>query len=371
VKLLFDLGHPAHFHLFKYSIRELQASGHQVIITAKDQPILISLLHDAEMDYINLGQKGHSLTGKAFRQFWFDWKILRIARKNKIDYGIGISMSITHAALFSKMKSLLFDDDDYAVTPLFYRFAHRFAHRVISPDCLAWQKGGKKYSYYKGYHELAYLHPKRFIPDPSVPAKLGIKRGESFFVLRFNSFKAYHDPGHTGLSSFQKEILIEKLSSYGRVLISGENTLSNHYQPYKINLNPCEMHSLMAFATMFIGDSQTMTSEAAVLGIPSFRLNSYAGKISYLEEQEKKYLLTFAYHPKDFNEMLGKMEELLGRPNLREEWQNRREQMLLEKMDVTAFVVWFIENYPASAIIMRENPEYQERFNDKRKMKSQ
>jgi hypothetical protein len=36
--------------------------------------------------------------------------------------------------------------------------------------------------------------------------------------------------------------------------------------------------------------------------------------------------------------------------------------MLKQTIDVTAFMVWFVENYPASVKIMEENPEYQERF---------
>jgi hypothetical protein len=36
--------------------------------------------------------------------------------------------------------------------------------------------------------------------------------------------------------------------------------------------------------------------------------------------------------------------------------------MLDDKIDVTAFMVWFIQDYPGSVTIMRENPEYQERF---------
>jgi hypothetical protein len=36
--------------------------------------------------------------------------------------------------------------------------------------------------------------------------------------------------------------------------------------------------------------------------------------------------------------------------------------MLSEKIDVTAFLVWFIKNYPKSVKIMKENPEFQERF---------
>lgn len=35
-------------------------------------------------------------------------------------------------------------------------------------------------------------------------------------------------------------------------------------------------------------------------------------------------------------------------PNARAIWQKRREKMLAEKIDVTAFSTWFIENYPES-----------------------
>ena len=49
-------------------------------------------------------------------------------------------------------------------------------------------------------------------------------------------------------------------------------------------------------------------------------------------------------------------------PNIKKEWKNRRENMLNDKIDVTAFFTWFIENYPQSAQIMRENPDYQYKF---------
>lgn len=43
-------------------------------------------------------------------------------------------------------------------------------------------------------------------------------------------------------------------------------------------------------------------------------------------------------------------------------WLKRKENMLSDKIDVTSFMVWFVENYPESAKIMKENPEYQKRF---------
>ncbi len=50
---------------------------------------------------------------------------------------------------------------------------------------------------------------------------------------------------------------------------------------------------------------------------------------------------------------------------IEEEWQKRRQKMLSDKIDVTSFMVLFIENYPASVKVMQENPDYQNRFKEK------
>ena len=118
----------------------------------------------------------------------------------------------------------------------------------------------------------------------------------------------------------------------------------------------------MSFATMFLGDSQTMTSEAAVLGIPSLRCNSFAGRISYLEEEEHKYGLTFAFLPNEFEQLIDKLNELIMMPNLNEEWQKRRKKLLNDKVDVTAFWVWFIENYPNSKTMMEDSNNFWQQF---------
>jgi hypothetical protein len=33
---------------------------------------------------------------------------------------------------------------------------------------------------------------------------------------------------------------------------------------------------------------------------------------------------------------------------LKKEWSKRREELLREKIDYTAFLTWFVENYPQS-----------------------
>ena len=56
---------------------------------------------------------------------------------------------------------------------------------------------------------------------------------------------------------------------------------------------PESIHSLLYYAKMFIGDSQTMTTEAAILGTPALKCNTFAGKLSVPNELEEKYNLCY------------------------------------------------------------------------------
>jgi hypothetical protein len=336
--------------------------GFEVFVCVKDIPSAIYLLDKYSIKYIRLGKKNDSILGKLFNQVRNDIQIYKIVKNLKIEFGLGSSMNIPHVSRISHMKSFIFDDDDSLVEPLFAKFTYSFADYIISPDILKFQNSSSKFIYYSGYHELAYLHPKRFIPDQNVLKELDLKINEKYFVLRFNAFKAHHDIGEQGLSIEKKRKIIKILSNEGKIFINTERDIEPEFAQYQLKMAPEKMHSLLYYATLFIGDSQTMTSEAAVLGTPAIRSNSFVGRISYLEEQEHKYGLTFGFKLNQFNEMVRKIEELLKTPNLKEIWSKRRFLMLEDKIDVTAFMVWFIKEFPGSYRIIKENPGYQYSF---------
>lgn len=361
MKILVDIGHPGHVHLFRNLIQKLKKKRNKVIVTVKDISIAKKLLQKYKIESIDIGKKKDAIIRKAFYQLIYNYKLLKLIKKNKIDIGIGTSITIAHLSRITKMKSIIFDDDDDDVQPLFAKYAHPYADTILSPDCL---RGNRKKEtiFYPGYHELAYLHPKRFTPDPEILKEAGLSEKDTYFILRFNVFKAHHDKDVKGISLKDKMKLVNKLLKIGKVLITTEREIEPELKPYQIKISPEKIHHFLAFATMFIGDSQTMTSEAAVLGTPAIRSNTLVGRISYLEEQEKKYELTYGFLPVQSEQMFEKIDELLSLPNLKEEWQKRRLRMLEDKIDVTAFMVWFVENYPESVKIMRENPDYQLRF---------
>lgn len=362
MSFLVDIGHPCHVHLFKNLYRIFVDKGDAPLVTVRDIPAAKTLLKFYEIPYLALGSKSDFIKYKLVNQIKYDLRLRKIVTDHNIKLAFGSSITIAHVSKISKAHSIVFDDDDDEVQPLMTKFGHPFADFILSPDALKNKRKKKETIYYAGYHELAYLHPNRFSPDAAVLKEAGLKEGEKYFVLRFNSFKAHHDIGVQGLSIENKRKLVNMLSEHGKVFITTEREIDPEFEKNKISIPAHKIHSFLSYATMFLGDSQTMTSEAAVLGVPSIRSNSFVGRISYLEEEEHKYGLTYGFKPDDSERMFSKIKELLAMPDLKEVWQEKRKRMLGDKIDVTAFFVWFVENYPESVRVMKTNPDYQYKF---------
>ena len=359
MNVLIDINHPAHVHLFRNVYSELIKDGHHVYVAAKPTNAITALLRLYGIPYLRMGKNKDSIIGKGIQQILDFFRLLWIVWNKKI--GIGVhGITLAWVSRISRMRCIISDDDDDEVEPLYTKYAHPFVDAILSP--VGTSRKSKRTIYVNAYHELAYLHPNRFQPDPSVLKDAGVEEGEPYFILRFNAFKAHHDIGVVGLSIDNKRRLVEYLRTKGKVFITTERDIDDEFKQYQLKVSPEKAHSLMYYATMLVGDSQTMTSEAAVLGTPAIRCNTFVGRIHYLEEEEHKYGLTYGFRPDQSEAMFQKIEELLSMPNLKQEWQIRRQKMLSEKIDYAQFLTWFIENYPESRKIMRENPDYQFRF---------
>ena len=109
----------------------------------------------------------------------------------------------------------------------------------------------------------------------------------------------------------------------------------------------------MAFASLYIGDSQTMAAEAGVLGTPFVRFNDFVGRIGYLRELEDVYQLGFgikASSEGSVDALCARVQELVALPAKERKamFEARRQRMLSEKIDCAKFLTWFIEHYPQS-----------------------
>jgi len=345
MNVLIDVNHPAQVHYFR-NLYDALGENHKVYYSCKKVPMIEALFNAYDIPFISYGEKKDGLINKALKQLRYDLVCLKHLRELSVDIALGSSASNVHAARFTKAISIATTDSDLAVLPLAVKFVYPFADYLMMPDSLAFQKHPKQICY-PGYQELAYLHPKRFTPDPEVLNECGLKEGDPFFILRFTAFKAHHDIGMYGLSREQKWQLVNLLEQHGQVLITSEVN-DPDFARYAAPISPEKMHSLMYYAQMLACDSQTMTTEAAILGTPAFRCNTFAGKLTVIEEVEKYYDLAYSYHPRHFNWMLRKMDQLLKNPETKREWADKRQHLLKEKIDVTAYWVWLLENAPGS-----------------------
>lgn len=360
MNILIDIGHPGHVHLFRNLYFSLVQKGHNPIVVTQDLESTKLLLAAYKIPFSAVGIKRNGMIGKGWAMINNTIALLKVARRNKIDFCISSTPSLMQVSALLRIPSVFMDDDDDPVEPLVCRFAHPYSSTVLSP--VHTLRKSSKNIYYDGYHELAYLHPSVFDPDKRILNKINVKEGEPYFVVRFVALKGHHDTHAVGLSSMQKREIVEKLNQYGKVFITSEKDLDEWFEPYKLKIPFQEIHSLLYFATLFVGDSQTMTSEAAVLGTPAIRCNTFVNQITYLKEEEEKYDLTYGFHPRQFNKLLTKIEELVSNPDIKEVWRIKRKKLLNDKINVTSFLLWFIENYPESAQTMKLNPGYQNRF---------
>lgn len=363
MNILVQLSHPAHFHLYKNAVRNLIADGHQVHVLIKSKDILEDLLKESGLPYVNICTKAHrgSKLGILLDMLERECKMFKYCRRNRIDLLTGSTPEVAHVGWLLGKYRINTGEDDASIVPLFFKMAGRFIQTELSPTTCDNGKYESRTVHYAGYHKLAYLHPNVFHPDKAVVSRY-FDPDRPYFILRFAQLKAYHDGGAAGITTEIAEKLIGMLEPHGNVYITSERPLEPQFEKYRLQINPLDIHHVMAYSDLYIGDSQSMAVEAAMLGVPNIRFNSFAGRIGVLEELQNKYRLTYGIPASDPGQLYARVGELLSMPSVRGEFQARRQVMLSEKIDVTAFFTWFIENYPESRRIMKENPDFQYRF---------
>ena len=363
MKIIFYIGHPAHYHNVSHVATELARRSHDVLLVVRQKDVVLDLVSNLTLPKVILPTKYHHgrLSSRVLSVLSRELRMLLCALKFQPKLLIGTDLVLTHVAKLLNIASVFLTEDDSAQVPLYAKYGFPYASTILAPQSCDITPYRDKRIAYNGFHELAYLHPNYFKPDFCKVTHL-ISPGERVFVVRFAELSAHHDNGRKGISTEVATRIIHILEGRGRVFITAERELEPQFEKYRLKINPIDMHHLLYYADLYIGDSQTMAAEAAVLGTPSLRFNDFVGKLGYLEELEHEYGLTYGFKTTQPEKLYAKIEELLKLPDLKQRWQERRKRMLAEKIDVCAFWVWFFENYPDSIDIMKEQPDYQFRF---------
>ena len=200
-KFLFQLNHPAHFHLFKHTIQILEGKGHEILISIKDKDILKELVKDYHFVQLSEGYRKKNVFSILNSLYKRDKKLFKITKAFKPDLMIGTSPEIGQIRPFVESPSLFFGEDDVNLSIPMYIGAlmcYPLFSSILSPIGVNNSIWNRKTINYNGFQKLAYLHPNRFNPDRS---KVDVSEHEKYFIIRFANLEAYHDINAKGISN--------------------------------------------------------------------------------------------------------------------------------------------------------------------------
>jgi predicted glycosyltransferase len=341
MRIVVDLNHPADVHLFKNFITIMKSRGHNVLVTASEKEVSLELLNIYNFEYINLGNYGKSLVEKMLNIPKLDYRMYKAIKNFNPDIFVGAdSIRAPHVASLMGKPSISFDDTEHQKEQ--HLLYVPFTTKILTST--AFKKDfGKKQIRYNGYHELAYLHPSYFKPNPKILCELGLSENDPYIVIRFVSWDASHDIGQSGIGNRIK--IVKMLERYGRVYITSETELDTELEKYKLKASPEKLHDVLYYATLYIGEGATTASECAVLGTHAIYVNTL--RLGYTDEEEEKYGLVYNFsNTEDLSKkIVDKALELLKNPNLKQEGKLKREALVKDKIDVTAFMIQFVEQY--------------------------
>lgn len=330
--VFFTIRHPARVHLYRNTIDKLSSDGASVHTVVVGSKIIIDLLDTYGIDYECIASTHDSIPGLIIEQSKIESKILSRSIKTEPDLMID-GIAAQHVSKVVGATSVSFMDTEHATFTK--KITVPFTDKIYTPDCYQ-QDFGEKQIRYPGYHELAYLHPNRFDPDPTVLDEVGLVAGDPFVILRLVGWDAVHDLGDSGFEDI--EDVVTALEEMGaKVLITAEDTVPESVEHCQLSIEPHRIHDLMYYADLFIGESATMASESAALGTPAVFVSS--SRRGYTDELEEEYGLVFNYSgPNRQRNGLKKALSILESYD-EQLWEDRRKKMLEDKIDTTEFIL--------------------------------
>jgi predicted glycosyltransferase len=336
MRILIDIGHPAHVHLFKNLAWKLQEKGHQIFFTAREKEHETYLLKTYGFSCKSFGRHYSSRAMKVFGLFRFDFQMFIFALRSRpglfISHG---SIYASHIAWLLRKPHVSLEDTGNFEQIRLYR---PFTDIIITPENLKKDLGPKQVVH-NAYHEIAYLHPDYYNPSPAIYEHLNLRVGQPYAVMRFVSWHATHDAGEQGLTMGQKRRIYDFLSASLPVFVSSEAPLPDEFEKNRLDIPPERIHDVLYYASIYIGEGATMAAETGLLGTPAIYVNSQrAGNCEDLAE----YGLVFPLNTTE--EILDRAGKIIRNPDQQNEYRQKREKLLAAKTDLTAFLISLLEN---------------------------
>ncbi|WP_137283197.1 DUF354 domain-containing protein [Halorussus salinisoli] len=334
---LFFTNTPAHVHLYRNAVSELQERGHEVLVLARDYGCTLDLLDYYDLPHVVYGQLATNKYSLARRLPSHYVTILRNVRAYDPDKIFGVGAYAAHAGAATDAPVVLITDSEN--THVDHAISRPFADAYLTPHTFD-KDLGENHHVFRGFKECAYLHPDEYEPQTDIRDELGVGPDEEYVIVRLNAFGSHHDVGQDGFTPEKRRRLVAELSEQATVFVSDEGgDMDFSETPARpFDLHPALIHDALAEASLLVADTQTMVTEAALLGTPAIRSNSFVGDddMGNFAELEREGLI---YNLRELDSVTETATDLLADPGVASEWARKRETFLEDKVNLTDLVV--------------------------------
>jgi predicted glycosyltransferase len=333
---------PAHVHLYRHVVAELDSRGHDVLVLGRNYGCTVDLLEWYDLPHEVYGYCATAKGSLLARLPAHYARALRHVYRFDPDLVFGMGGYAAHTAALTRTPSVLVLDSE--TTTLDHAVSTPLARAVLTPDTFR-KDLGEDHHVFPGFKECAYLHPDVYEPNPSIRDRLGIDADERYVIVRLNAFGSHHDVGEGGITAEECRDLIGHLSERTTVFVSDEgrdiDLADVPAEPF--SLHPALLHDALAEAELLVADTQTMVTEAALLGTPAVRSNSFIGEsdMGNFVELEEEGLI---FNEGSFGGVLERGQLLLDAEDTASVWERRRDGYLSEKCNLAALLVEVAEN---------------------------
>ncbi|WP_440766653.1 DUF354 domain-containing protein [Natronorubrum sp. DTA7] len=333
---------PAHVHQYKHAVQRLEDRGHDVLVFARSDEFTEALLSYHDLPYETYGKRSESLQSLAWEIPTHLYNIARRVRKFDPDVIFGKGPYAAAAGMLSRTPAIAVLDSE---TSFDHVIARPFVRAILTPTAFRKDLGSKHYKF-SGVAESAYLHPDVFEPNPSIRDDLGVGPDEPYAIVRFNAFNGHHDVGKKGFSLEQRRRLLSELSEHATIFVSDEGGKLDFddLPARRFDLHPAKMHDALAAADLLVADTQTMVTEAALLGTPAIRSNSFVGEAdmgNFIELEDAGLIRNL----ESFDAVLEQSQELLADDSTTDRWERRRDEYVADMDNLTELICNIATSY--------------------------
>ena len=272
MKIWFDLSNAPHINLFKDLLKDLEAEGHEIIVTCRPLSNTVSLLKLHKIKYSIIGKHyGKNIFKKMFGYPIRVEQLMKFIKPFKVD--IAISQSSFHSPVAARLlgiPSIYMNDNEHAMgnIPSFI-----CASRIMIPEFLSIKKvkkqgaSTKKIISYPGVKEGIYLWQKYLLNGKEDKSQISAKK----IYIRPEPRTAQY---YKGGENFLDEVIADLKNSYSITMLTRDKEQLDHYQSAKftgihVPEKPLSFDEIASDCLLFIGAGGTMTREMAVIGIPT------------------------------------------------------------------------------------------------------